>query len=310
MSEAVVLHETFKKFGPVQPPVWMRSSRRMKVNGAINGQPNNHTVAQPPAVVAVDHVSFTVHQGEIFGLLGPSGSGKSTLIRLLATLLLPDAGDIRVFGYDAVTQPTQVQRLINRVSVEASFFRKLSPMENLVYGARLYGMSGGETRSEVVEILTRLGLDQRSIHRPMDEMSRNTQQKVVIARALLSHPRLLLLDDPMKGLDPQARQEVQTMIRELRDRHGTTVLLTTPDWTDAEAVCDRIAVLQDGRLLALDTPEGLKHLAWHCECAGVHVPVFQETAGLSYCQSNCDLAHSFLPGTLLETEACQACVAA
>ena len=123
-------------------------------------------------VVAVDHVSFTVMQGEIFGVLGPNGSGKSTLIRLLATLLLPDDGDIRVFGYDVVHQPMLVQRLINRVSVEASFFKKLSPMENLVYGARLYGMSGAEIRRQVVEILTRLGLEERSIYKPMEEMSR------------------------------------------------------------------------------------------------------------------------------------------
>lgn len=210
-------------------------------------------------VVAVDHVSFTVMQGEIFGVLGPNGSGKSTLIRLLATLLLPDDGDIRVFGYDVVRQPMLVQRLINRVSVEASFFKKLSPMENLVYGARLYGMSGAEIRRQVVEILTRLGLEERSIYKPMEEMSRGMQQKVAIARALLSSPRLLLLDEPTTGLDPRSKLEVQDVIRELRDDHGTTILLTTHDMVEAENLCDRVAIIDSGKIVALDTPHALKN---------------------------------------------------
>src|SRR3990170_6357190 len=117
-------------------------------------------------VVAVDEVSFDVRRGEIFGVLGPNGSGKSTLIRLIATLLLPDDGEVQVFGHDVVRQPMRVRRLINRVSVEASFFKKLSPMENLLYGARLYGLEWRETRQRVVEILTRLGLEERTIYRP------------------------------------------------------------------------------------------------------------------------------------------------
>ncbi|MCJ7701138.1 MAG: ATP-binding cassette domain-containing protein, partial [Anaerolineales bacterium] len=108
--------------------------------------------------------------------MGPNGSGKSTLIRLMATLLLPDEGSLKIWGYDVVKESLQVQGLINRVSVEASFFKKLSPMENLLYGARLYGMPGGETRKQVVEILTRLGLEKRSIYNPMEEMSRGMQQ--------------------------------------------------------------------------------------------------------------------------------------
>jgi ABC-2 type transport system ATP-binding protein len=190
-------------------------------------------------------------------VLGPNGSGKSTLIRLIATLLLPDSGTIQVFGQDVVRQPMQVQRQINRVSVEASFFKKLSPMENLLYGARLYGLEGGETRRRVVEILTRLGLEKRVIYQPMEEMSRGMQQKVAIARALLSQPRLLLLDEPTTGLDPRSKREVQAVIREpIRKWHQP--LLTTHDMLEADGLCDRIAIIDGGKIVALDTPQALK----------------------------------------------------
>ena len=257
MTEAVYLHDAYKKFGRSGLSLWKGLSR---LNGQGNGKPGTHHNGRQQIVVAVDRVSFTVQEGEIFGVLGPNGSGKSTLIRLLATLLLPDGGDIRIFGYDVVRQPMQVQRLINRVSVEASFFKKLSPMENLLYGARLYGMSGAETRKKVIEILTRLGLEQRSIHKPMEEMSRGMQQKVAIARALLSQPRLLLLDEPTTGLDPRSKREVQAVVRELRDQHGTTILLTTHDMVEADNLCDRIAIIESGKIAALDTPSALKSL--------------------------------------------------
>ncbi len=258
MYEAVVVQDAYKKFGKHKNPIWKRLSK-------VNGKSKNAVLRKTNingknrVVVAVDHVSFTVMQGEIFGVLGPNGSGKSTLIRLLATLLLPDDGNIRVFGYDVVRQPMLVQRLINRVSVEASFFKKLSPMENLVYGARLYGMSGAEIRRQVLEILTRLGLEERSIYKPMEEMSRGMQQKVAIARALLSSPRLLLLDEPTTGLDPRSKLEVQDVIRELRDDHGTTILLTTHDMVEAENLCDRVAIIDSGKIVALDTPHALKN---------------------------------------------------
>jgi ABC-2 type transport system ATP-binding protein len=193
-------------------------------------------------------------------VLGPNGSGKSTLIRLMATLLLPDSGEITVFGHDVVRQSMEVQRLINRVSVEASFFKKLSPMENLLYGARLYGLEGAETRRRVVEILTRLGLEKRSIYQPMEEMSRGMQQKVAIARALLSRPRLLLLDEPTTGLDPRSKREVQAVVRELNQEAGTTILLTTHDMLEADTLCDRIAIIDSGVIVALDTPVGLKKI--------------------------------------------------
>ena len=246
MFEAIQVKNAYKKFGKASHPIWKGRDEST----------NNGKVVK----VAVDHISFSVHEAEIFGVLGPNGSGKSTLIRLIATLLLPDAGSITVFGHDVVSHSMDVQRLINRVSVEASFFKKLSPMENLLYGARLYGMEGKETQRKVMEILTRLGLEKRTIKQPMEEMSRGMQQKVAIARALLSHPKLLLLDEPTTGLDPRSKREVQAVVRELNEQHGTTILLTTHDMGEAEALCHRIAIVDNGRIVALDTPVALKKL--------------------------------------------------
>lgn len=261
MSNAIVVKEVYKKFGKPGKPLWQRLPA-LWAGGAAgkDGAKNGKNGQAPRIVVAVDRVSFSVQEGEIFGVLGPNGSGKSTLIRLMATLLLPDEGSIQVFGHDVVREAMQVQRLINRVSVEASFFKKLSPMENLLYGARLYGMEGGETRRRVVEILTRLSLEKRSIYQPMEEMSRGMQQKVAIARALLSRPRLLLLDEPTTGLDPRSKREVQAVIRELNEEHGTTMLLTTHDMIEADTLCDRVAIIDSGKIVALDTPQALKKI--------------------------------------------------
>ena len=263
--DAIYLNNAYKHFSKGLPWTWKRLTRLGSPtaepggNGNGNGSGSGHAPVRP-IVVAVDNVSFSVGEGEIFGVLGPNGSGKSTLIRLISTLLLPDGGDIHVFGYDVTRQPVQVQRLINRVSVEASFFKKLSPMENLLYGARLYGMEGGETRRQVVEILTRLGLEKRTIFQPMEEMSRGMQQKVAIARALLSKPKLLLLDEPTTGLDPRSKREVQAVVRELNQEHGTTILLTTHDMLEADELCHRIAIIEGGKIVALDTPAALKQL--------------------------------------------------
>jgi len=211
-------------------------------------------------VVAVNDVSLDVRTKEIFGVLGPNGSGKSTLIRLMTTLLVPDAGQIQVFGLDVTRHEMEVKRLINRVSVEAAFFKKLSSVENLLYAGRLYGLSGRQVRQQTFDILHRLGLKDKEILGPLEDMSRGMQQKVAIARAFLTRPILLLLDEPTTGLDPRSKREVQAFVRELREVHDATIVLTTHDMYEAEALCDRIAILYDGRIVALDTPAGLKKL--------------------------------------------------
>jgi ABC-2 type transport system ATP-binding protein len=212
----------------------------------------------PKTLVALDHVDLDVRRGEIFGVLGANGSGKSTLIRLIATLLIPDGGEVRVFGHDAVVEEMAVKRLMNRVSVEAAFFKKLSPMENLLYAARLYDLPAGPARVRIVEILTQLGIDGKRIEEPLEHMSRGMQQKVAIARALLTSPVLLLLDEPTTGLDPRSKREVQDFVLQTRAEHDATVLLTTHDMEEADRLCDRIAMIADGRIIAQDTPEGLK----------------------------------------------------
>ncbi len=209
-------------------------------------------------VRAVEDVTLTVKRREIFGILGSNGSGKSTLIRLISTLLVPDEGTVCIFGYDVQKDERMVQRLINRVSVDAAFFKKLSPYENLIYAARLYGMPGAQARREIYSILTRLGIKPDRISQGLENMSRGMQQKVAIARAFLTAPVLLLLDEPTTGLDPRSKQDVQVFVRELRDTHDATILLTTHDMDEADALCDRIAIIDGGRIVAMDTPEALK----------------------------------------------------
>jgi len=213
---------------------------------------------QTKEVRAVDDVSFTVGRGEIFGILGANGSGKSTLIRMLSTLLIPDSGRVEVFGYDVRRDEAEVKRLINRVSVEASFFKKLSPGENLAYALRLYGRSGSAVRDETYAVLERLGIARDKVSEPLEQLSRGMQQKVAIARALLTSPVLLLLDEPTTGLDPRSKLDVQGFVRELREGHDATILLCTHDMAEADALCDRVAILEKGRLAALDTVAGLK----------------------------------------------------
>jgi len=259
MMNVIVVENVSKQFKKALDPFWKRGAKT--ADQAVNESENELVTSNGRrCVIAVDEVSFNVGQAEIFGVLGPNGGGKSTLIRLLSTLMIPDKGRIVVLGFDVVRQPMQVQQLINRVSVEASFFKKLSPLENLMYGARLYGMESRETRKQIFEILTRLGLEKNTITSPMEEMSRGMQQKVAIARALLSRPKLLLLDEPTTGLDPRSKREVQAVVREMREKDGTTILLTTHDMAEAEALCDRIAIMSSGKVIALDTPAGLKKL--------------------------------------------------
>ncbi|MBI2323681.1 MAG: ABC transporter ATP-binding protein [Chloroflexi bacterium] len=210
------------------------------------------------SVHAVDDVSLEVRRGEIYGLLGANGSGKSTLIRVFSTLLEADAGDVRVFGLDVRADERAVQRLINRVSVEASFFKKLSAMENLVYAGRLYGVAAAEVRDRARGILKRLGVAEDRLHEPLEKLSRGMQQKVAIARAFLTSPMLLLLDEPTTGLDIRSKREVQTFVRDLREQHDATIVLTTHDLDEAERLSDRIGVIHSGRLVAEGSAEELK----------------------------------------------------
>jgi ABC-2 type transport system ATP-binding protein len=227
----------------------------------IDGVTKRFTVGRKrKPVVAISNVSLRLERGDIHGILGANGSGKSTLIRLVCGLLTLDEGRVEVFGHDLVRDEMAVKRLINRVSVDAAFFKKLSPMENLLFAARLYGVDGATARREAVRIMERLGIGTKRIGRPVEQMSRGMQQKVAIARALLTSPALLLLDEPTTGLDPRSKLDVQAFIEEVRDTHDATIVLTTHDLAEAERLCRRITILNDGRTVAEDTPDGLKRL--------------------------------------------------
>jgi len=237
-TAAVELHGISKRFG--QP------ARRPFARGKVKKEK-----------LALDQVSMHVDTGRITGILGANGSGKSTLIRILATLMTPDAGMETVFGYDVVTQPDDVRRHINRVSVEASFFKEMSPWENMLYAARLYGSGGKGTRARVEGMLERLGLPLDTLDKPMKQLSRGQQQKVAIARSFLTSPSLLLMDEPTTGLDPRSKREVQELVRTIRRDRAATVLLCTHDLEEAEVLCDHVLVLDQGRVLAEGTPAEL-----------------------------------------------------
>ena len=211
-------------------------------------------------VTAISDVSLRLERGGTIGILGANGSGKSTLIRLVSGLLTIDEGRVEVFGHDIEREEMAVKRLINRVSVDAAFFKKLSPMENLLFAARLYGIDSAFARTETVRITERLGIAEKRLSRPVEQLSRGMQQKIAIARALLTSPSLLLLDEPTTGLDPRSKLDVQTFIEEIRKSHDASIVLTTHDLDEAERLCDEIIVLNDGRIVAQGSPDALKRL--------------------------------------------------
>ncbi|HJY25281.1 MAG TPA: ABC transporter ATP-binding protein [Actinomycetes bacterium] len=228
--------------------VGLRKSFRRKVSGK-DARGKRKTTRR--TVHALDDVTFSVARGETVAILGQNGSGKSTLIRILSTLLLHEAGVARVFGHDVMRDPHPVRRLVNRVSVEASFFKKMSAAENLSYAARFYGMGSSSTRDRIPLILERVGFPSARRNEPMENLSRGMQQKVALARALLTSPVLLLLDEPTTGLDPRSKREVQDFIRDVRVLHDSTILLCTHDLDEAEALSDRVGILDRGQLLVL-----------------------------------------------------------
>ncbi|MEJ5229346.1 MAG: ABC transporter ATP-binding protein [Pseudothermotoga sp.] len=232
-------------------------------------------------VHAVKNISFKVQEGEIFGILGPNGSGKSTLIRMIATLLIPDEGKIRVFGHDIQKEAMEVRKLIHRVSVEASFFKKLSANENLLFSAGIYGLSRKSFVNRINELMDLMGFDKKRLKDPVEEFSRGMQQKVSIARAFLTQPKLLLLDEPTTGLDPRAKLEVQKLIVEA-NKKGSTVLLSTHDMNEAYQLCHRVLIIHRGKIVAFGVPQKLvEELQRKYPNASLET-VFLEYTGKSY----------------------------
>ena len=206
---------------------------------------------------ALDDVSFDVRAAEIFGLLGPNGSGKTTLFRILSTLMLPTAGTRDAsWDHDAAREPNQVRREIGVVFQAASVDAKLTVAENLRHQGHLYGLSGSALKRRIAEMLGRVGLADRANDR-VEKLSGGQQRRVELAKGLLHHPSVLLLDEPSTGLDPGARRDLWLYLKMLRDEERVTVVVTTHLMEEAEH-CDRLAILNEGKLVALGTPAELK----------------------------------------------------
>ncbi len=206
---------------------------------------------------ALDGVTFDVRSAEIFGLLGPNGSGKTTMFRILSTLMLPLAGRAIVNGRDAATDPAGLRRQIGVVFQAPSIDVKLTAAENLTHVGHLYGLSGAPLKARVTETLTRVGLLDRANDKA-ETFSGGMQRRLELAKGLLHRPSVLLLDEPTTGLDPGARRDLWQYLQMLRDQEHVTVLVTTHLMEEAER-CDRLAILSHGKLVALGTPQALKH---------------------------------------------------
>ncbi|MDD1748561.1 MAG: ATP-binding cassette domain-containing protein [Methanothrix sp.] len=213
----------------------------------------------PPSwFTAVDGVTFQIQQGEIFGLLGPNGAGKSTTIRMLCTLLEPTSGTARVNGYDITRQANQVRQSLGTVLAgERSIYWKLTGRENLEYFAALYHIPADIAKKRIQELLERMELTSRA-NELVEKYSTGMRQRIVLSRALLARPPILLFDEPTLGLDPQAARRVRELVMELK-REGHTILLTTHYMEEADQLSDRIGIIDQGKIIALDTPSSLKH---------------------------------------------------
>ena len=206
---------------------------------------------------ALDGVSFDVRPAELFGLLGPNGSGKTTLFRILSTLMIPVGGRALILGYDAAKQPNELRRHIGVVFQAQSIDLKLTAAENLRHQGHLYGLHGSTLTARIKEMLGRVALADRAKEKA-ETFSGGMQRRLELAKGLLHHPSVLLLDEPTTGLDPGARRDLWQYLQILRDEERVTVIVTTHLMEEAER-CDRLAILNHGKLVALGTPMDLRH---------------------------------------------------
>jgi len=209
-------------------------------------------------LIAVNNVSLKIKEGEIFGLLGPNGAGKTTFISMLCTLLRPTSGTAKVNGFDIVKQQNEVRKSIGIVFQEPSLDNRLTGRENLEMHAGLYGVPKSERKRRIDEVLKLVGLYERA-----NELVRNysggMKRRLEIARGLIHYPKVLFLDEPTLGLDPQTREYIWEYIKKLAERERITILLTTHYMEEADALCDRVAIMDYGEIKVLDTPENLKN---------------------------------------------------
>lgn len=209
-------------------------------------------------ISAVKGISFEVRQGELFGFLGPNGAGKSTTIKMLATLIKPTRGTAKVNGYDIRKQPDRVRESIGLVFQDPSLDEKLTARENLFFHALIYNMNGSIMQNRIAEVLGMVGLAERQ-NELVKTFSGGMRRRLEIIRGMVHYPRVLFLDEPTVGLDPQTRKRIWEYINYLREKEGLTIFLTTHYMEEAEH-CHRIAIIDRGEIVALDTPDNLKRL--------------------------------------------------
>jgi ABC-2 type transport system ATP-binding protein len=205
---------------------------------------------------AVNGVSFAIYKGEIFGLLGPNGAGKTTTIRMLSTVLEPDSGDAVIGGYSIRSNADEVRSIIGVCPQELALYEDFSAMENLVFFGRMAGLSGQQARTQAMANLELMGLAERSKGR-VEKFSGGMKRRINLAIALMGNPQLLFLDEPTVGIDPQSRNNIYETINGLREK-GMTILYTTHYMEEADRLCERIAIMDGGQIISLDSPKGLK----------------------------------------------------
>ncbi len=206
---------------------------------------------------AVDHVNFEVQKGEIFGLLGPNGAGKSTAIRMLSTLSAPTEGTATVAGFDVKKQDGKVREHIGLVSEKMIMYDELKARENLTLFGKLYDIPNNVLAKRIQDLLKFVRMEQWADHR-IDTFSTGMKQRINVIRALVNQPEILFLDEPTLGLDPQSTAEIRELVRKINSENKTTIILTTHMMTEADMLCDRIGIMDHGKIVALDTPENLK----------------------------------------------------
>lgn len=237
-------------------------------------------------VEALRGLTFSIRKGEIFGLLGPNGAGKTTTIKILTTMLTPTSGEARILGLDPVTQYKELRSRINFIlGGERNLYWRLSAYDNLAYFADLYKVPRSIQKDRIRELLELVGL-QEVAHRRVETFSKGMKQKLQIARGLINDPEILFLDEPTIGLDPMSARQLRTILRQLQEQ-GTTILLTTHYMFEADELCDRIAFIDKGALLALNTPTQLKRSIAQisiieCKLVGMNEADYENLAKLEH----------------------------
>ncbi len=208
------------------------------------------------ALTAVDDVSFSMEEGEVFGLLGPNGAGKSTLISMLTGLFPPDSGSIRILGIDAVAEVEKVKHLIGIVPQDLALYPTLSAKENLRFFGEIYGMGGKRLSDRITDLLEIVSMTERANDAVLS-CSGGMKRRINLAVGLINNPRLLFLDEPTVGVDPQSRNHIFESVQRLNNEEGMSILYTTHYMEEAERLCHRIAIIDRGQIIALDTPRNL-----------------------------------------------------